>query len=397
LTAARPTADRPPVALVHDYLTQRGGAERVVLAMARAFPGAPIHTSVHWPPGTFPEFASLDVRPGTLQRIGPLRRHHRIGLPLYPLAFGRTEIDAEVTLCSSSGWAHGVRTTGAKVVYCHAPARWLYQTDRYLGASRAGRVAPAALFRLLRPHLERWDRRAALTADRYVANSTATATLVRELYGITPEVLPPPPALLPDGPTRPVEGLEPGFFLTVARLLPYKNVEATVAAFRQLPGHRLVIVGDGPERPRLERDLPASVRLLGRIDDAQLRWCFAHAAGLVAASYEDYGLTPLEAAAFGRLTAALRAGGYLDTVVEGTTGVFFNEPEPRLIAAAVRELGTLRTKPASLQAHAARFAETNFATRLRAIVAETAGMSTTGDTPAGHGPPPDFRHSDDPT
>jgi hypothetical protein len=147
LTAARPTADRPTVALVHDYLTQRGGAERVVLAMARAFPGAPIHTSVHWPPGTFPEFASLDVRPGTLQRIGPLRRHHRIGLPLYPLAFGRTEIDAEVTLCSSSGWAHGVRTTGAKVVYCHAPARWLYQTDRYLGASRAGRVAPAALFR----------------------------------------------------------------------------------------------------------------------------------------------------------------------------------------------------------------------------------------------------------
>lgn len=367
------TADRPAVALVHDYLTQRGGAERVVLAMTRAFPGAPIHTSLHWPPGTFPEFTALDVRPGPLQRIGPLRRHHRLGLPLYPVVFGRTEIDAEVTLCSSSGWAHGVRTTGTKIVYCHAPARWLYQTERYLGTSGPGQIAAATLLRLLRPYLERWDGRAAKSADRYLANSTATANLVRDLYGIAAEVLPPPPALLPDGPLRPIAGLEPGFFLTVARLLPYKNLDATIAAFRELRGHRLVIVGEGPERPRLERDLPVSVQLLGRIDDAQLRWCFAAAAGLVAASYEDYGLTPLEAAAFGRPTAALRAGGYLDTVVEGVTGVFFARPEPRLIAEAVRQLATLGTTAAALQSHAARFTETSFTARLRAIVTAAAG------------------------
>jgi hypothetical protein len=107
------------VAIVHDYLSQKGGAERVVLAMAQAFPEAPVYTSVYSPGATFPEFRDLDVRPLWTNRLGALRRDHRSGLPLYPLAFSSTTIDAEVTLCSSSGFAHGVRTTGRKVSYCY--------------------------------------------------------------------------------------------------------------------------------------------------------------------------------------------------------------------------------------------------------------------------------------
>ena len=122
------------VALAHDYLTQRGGAERVVVAMHEAFPDAPLYTSLYEPAATFPEFGTADVRTTGLQRVAVLRRRHRLALPLLARAFSRMQItDAATVLCSSSGWAHGVRTDARKVVYCHAPARWLYQPTRYLG------------------------------------------------------------------------------------------------------------------------------------------------------------------------------------------------------------------------------------------------------------------------
>ena len=161
-------ADR--VALVHDYLTQRGGAERVVLALAAAFPGAPLYTSLYDPAGTFPSFSDLDVRTLPLDRVAPLRAHHRLALPVLAPAFSRLHVDAEVAICSSSGWAHGARVSGRKVVYCHTPARWLYQSDRYLaGRSRA----PPRPCRMLAPPLRRWDHRAAASAHRYLVNSNA--------------------------------------------------------------------------------------------------------------------------------------------------------------------------------------------------------------------------------
>ena len=121
------------VAIVHDYLTQRGGAERVVLSMMKAFPEAPVHTSLFHPEGTFPEFGTADVRMSHLDRFGVLRRNHRLAIPLLAPAFSTRRVDAEVVLCSSSGWAHGVRTTGRKIVYCYTPPRWLYdQADLYL-------------------------------------------------------------------------------------------------------------------------------------------------------------------------------------------------------------------------------------------------------------------------
>jgi len=121
--------DQPgTVAIVHDYLTQRGGAERVVLAMHRAFPAAPIYTSLYEPDLTFPEFRDLDVRPSYLNRSQTLRRQHRLAAPLLAHAFSKLQIKEDVVLCSSSGWAHGVHTTGTKLVYCYCPARWLYKS-----------------------------------------------------------------------------------------------------------------------------------------------------------------------------------------------------------------------------------------------------------------------------
>jgi glycosyltransferase involved in cell wall biosynthesis len=353
------------IALVHDYLTQRGGAERVAFVLTRALPGAPLYTSLYEPATTFPEFSALDVRPLPLDRIASLRERHRLALPLLAPSFSRLRLSEDVVVCSSSGWAHGVRAAGRKVVYCHTPARWLYQPENYLrGRGLALRATAAAL----RPALVRWDRRAAGSADTYLANSSAVAERIRRIYGIEAEVLPPPPAVVPTGPVEPVEGLESGFVLCVSRLLPYKNLDAVVAAFAQLPDERLVLVGSGPEEAALRGLAGANVTLLGRVSDEQLRFLYRECSGLVAASHEDFGLTPLEAAGFGHPSAVLRWGGFVDTVREGETGIFFESPKPDAVADALRGLRSRRWDADRIRAQADRFSEDRFIERIRAIV-----------------------------
>ena len=364
------------VALVHDYLTQRGGAERVVLSMLKAFPGAPLYTSVYEPEATFPEFGDHDVRPMWTNRIGALRADHRRGLPLYPLAFGRLRLDPEpdVVVCSSSGFAHGVRTTARKVVYCYTPPRWLYgKAPAYL----AGWPRPLrAACRLAAPGLRAWDRRSAHTADRYLTSSSTAAADILAAYNLTATVLPPPVQVDIKGEQQAVREIRPGFMLCVSRLLAYKNIDAVVAAFRSLPDSRLVVVGEGPERHRLMASAPPNVTVVGRVSEAELRWLYASCFGLVSAAYEDFGLTPIEAAAFGKPVAALRAGGFLDTVLEGQTGEFFLTPAPSSIAGALTRLLAHPWDPLALVTHAASYGEARFITELRS--AALAPLRATG-------------------
>lgn len=370
------TTGESVVALAHDYVTQRGGAERVALSLAAAFPGAPLHTTLYEPSTTFPEFAAVDVRPMPINRWRVLRQHHRLALPVLARAVSRSFVDADVLLASSSGWAHGIPTSGRKIVYCHAPARWLYQADRYAGAEHGATLrsrAIEAVTGLLGPGLRDWDQRAAHSADRYLVNSTVVQRAVAAVYGIDAEVLPPPPANLGLGDApMPVPGVEGSFVLCVARLLPYKNVDRVVAAVAQVPGVELVVVGDGPERSRLQAfaDRVGGTRLVGRVGDGELRWLYENCRGLVAASYEDFGLSPLEAATFGKPTAALHGGGYLDTVVAGRTGVFFERPDVDAIAGGVDSLVTGRWDASAIAAHAEIFSEARFIARLHDVVAE---------------------------
>ena len=211
------------------------------------------------------------------------------------------------------------------------------------------------------------DQRAARTADRYLANSSWIAALIAETYGIEAEVVHPPVSIDVGAPQRRPAGVDPGYLLCVSRLLAYKNVGAVVAAFDGLGGERLVVVGDGPERIRLEAAAPANVHFAGSATDSELRWLYANAAGLVTASYEDFGLTPLEAAAFGTPTAALRFGGFLDTIREDRTGLYFDMPEPSAIAAAVRRMLSRPWDRDALVRHAERFSEARFTARMREI------------------------------
>ena len=191
--------DQPgAVAIVHDYLTQKGGAERVVLAMHRAFPAAPIYTSLYEPDLTFPEFRDVDVRPSYLNRSQFLRRHHRLALPLLAHAFSRLEIDEKVVLCSSSGWAHGIRTRDeARLLPLPGPlavqeSRLLSQEPgspkerRHVGSSLDG-IHTSFLFRnslrLATPILRRWDRRAAASASEYYTKSSTISDEISSSTG----------------------------------------------------------------------------------------------------------------------------------------------------------------------------------------------------------------------
>ncbi|MGI8426827.1 MAG: glycosyltransferase, partial [Actinomycetota bacterium] len=359
-------SDQPvKIAIVHDYLTQRGGAERVVLSMMKAWPGAPVYTSLYEPDGAFPDFKGADIRVLPLNRVPAFRRNHRAALPFLARAFSRLEVPADVVVCSSSGWAHGVKTQGRKIVYCYTPARWLYQTDRYLGTGHP--LARTAL-QAMAPGLRRWDGTAAATASAYFAISSAVQTRVQQIYGIDAQVLTPPHAVDPAGPRLAVSNVAPPFFLSVTRLLPYKNVDALLEAFWALPKDQLLVVGAGPEQKRLQKQAPGNVRFLGTVSDEQLRWLYSNCEALISPSHEDLGLTPLEAATFGKPSAVLKWGGFLDTVKEGVTGVFFEEPKAGPIAAAVAALRKANLEPQPIISHAEQFSEPIFINRLREIV-----------------------------
>lgn len=367
-----PSTATGDLSLVHDYLSQSGGAERVVLALSDEFPDAPIYTSVFEPAGTYPAFSGREVRTSPLNRVGPARRDPRLAFPALAPAFSTMHVPGALVLCSSSGWAHGARTVGRKVVYCHSPAKWLHSPDRYFAGEWP---ASRYLNRALRRPLLRWDASAARSADHYLVNSSMVRGWVQDVYGRDAEVVPPSRGLEPDGPREPVPGVEPGFLLCVSRLVAYKNVEAVVHAVTGMPDQRLVVVGTGPLQSELRRAGTPNVTYVGRLDDARLRWLYAHCSAVVSAALEDFGLTPPEAGGFGKPVAVLRWGGFLDTVDEGVNGVFFDEPTTPLIRRALEELARTSWDKAVIRARAETYSPASFGARMRGVVEEQMGLA----------------------
>lgn len=364
------------VAIAHDYLTQRGGAERVVLAMHRAFPDAPIYTTLYDPDGTYPEFREATIITSPLNRVGVLRRHHRWALPFLPLASSWMRVPADVVLVSTSGWAHGFRTDGVREVYCHTPARWVYLLEQYLGSAPSSSPTGWAML-LARPLLERWDRRAMSSVQHMVANSTVVRDRIKEVYGRDVEIEHPPHRMQDSTETEAVPQMagfagDGEYFLSVSRLLPYKNVDRVMEALRARPDRRLVLVGTGPLEHQLRQLCPENVLMLSDLSDAQMRGLYRGAMAVVAASHEDFGITPLEGFAFGRPTLALRGGGYLDTVVPGMTGAFFEEPTPEAIGRVLDRFRSDDWDEQAIRDHARRFSEDRFVARLHQVVAARA-------------------------
>ena len=363
--------DHVRVAIAIDYLTQRGGAERVVLSMARAFPEAPIFTTLFDPKLTYPEFSNLGVRTSWLNRVRFFRRHHRAALPLFPAAVRSMKIDADVVLAGSSGWTHGVTTTGDKLVYCFTPARWLYQQRRYLG-DHATRGTAIAL-RLVSFWLRRWDEKAARSATAYVTISSVVQDRVHAAYGLPSTVIPAPRPNSETYVSEPMPAVEQwldgnSYELCVSRLLPYKNVDQIVEAYRDEPHRRLIVVGRGPVKKSLQAAAGPNVLFLEAITDGELAWLYRGTNALIAISYEDFGLTPLEAASFGKPCIVLRWGGYVETMVEDLTAVFIEKPEAEHVRRGLERLDAQEWDPERILEHAALYHEDVFIEEIRALV-----------------------------
>jgi glycosyltransferase involved in cell wall biosynthesis len=350
------------VAIVHDDLTQRGGAERVVVSLARLFPDAPILTAAYDRDGTFPELAERRIRTSFLQALPHRGQAARALLPLYPAAFATLRPRGfDLIVSSSSRFAHGIGTDGIPhLAYCHNPPRFLYQEGDYFGE---GSPAPRWARPLLAPvlaGLRRWDARAGQRPDRYLANSQVVAGRIEKVYGRQAHVVHPPVDL--DRFAGPVDDSrvpsEP-YYLVVSRLLGYKRVDLAAAACRQR-GHRLVVVGDGPARARVEAAAGPGCELRGRVDEPELRALLAHCRAVIHPGEEDFGFMPIEANAAGRPVVTVASGGALETVVDGMTGVLFRGDRPEDLNAALDRLESRSWDADALRTHAQRFSEPRF-------------------------------------
>lgn len=352
------------VAFVHDFLVQFGGAERVLLELHKLYPEAPIYTTIYARDAFAGAFDGIDVRTSWLDRVPIRRRDFRALLPLYPRAVESFDLSAyDLVISSTTSFAKGAKTRpGAlHVCYMHTPTRFLWREEGH-AADVVPRLA-RPFFAAAVPALRRWDLEAAKRPTRIVANSRNVAERIRAIYGRGSDVLPCPVTL--DG-FVPSDD-EPQHYLVAARFLPYKRVDIAIEACEKMRAP-LVIMGDGPDEARLRRLAGPMTRFVGRVDDVERRRLFALARAVIVPGVEDFGLVPIEAAASGRPVVAFAAGGALETVVEGATGIFFREPTAQALADALEAASRTSFDRSALASHAQTFSPEPFRRAMQGLI-----------------------------
>src|SRR3954453_7329701 len=345
-----PETASPRVALVHDFLLDLRGAERVFLEMCEIWPDAPVYTAVYDEDGTEGRFAHRDVRTTFLQRLKPDSRTFRALLPFYPAAIESLDLaEYDVVVTSSSAWAHAVICDEgtAHVSYCHNPFRYAWNDrDRTLAERRdpVSRAALRALFRRWR----QWDWIAAQRVDTYLANSRTTQARIRAYFGRDSRVVYPPVEV---GRFSPGEVGE--HYVVLSELMPHKRIDIAVEAFNRLR-LPLVVAGDGPDARRLKRLAGPNITFAGRISDADVAGLLESSRALVVTAVEEFGIAAVEAQAAGRPVIPVGAGGALETVRDGVTGCFWNGG-PEELAEAVAGFDDAAVDPATCVESARRF------------------------------------------
>ena len=351
------------VALVHDYLNQMGGAERVVLALHEIFPDAPLYTSIYDPKRVDAAFQKIDVRTTFMQKLPLVKKHHQPFLPLYPFAMERLDLRGyDLVLSSSSAFGKGVitRPETMHICYCHTPMRWCWNYDEYVERERLGRISRSVL-PFLMTGLRVWDQMSATRVDHFIANSPVVADRIQKYYRREAVVIPPPveasrftfdPTIVPDE-----------YFLIVSRFMPYKRIDLAIEACNhlQLP---LVIIGSGRDENRLKSIAGPTIRFTGRLSDEEVLYYYAHCRAFILPGEEDFGITPLEAQASGRPVIAYGAGGALASVVEGVTGTFFQTQTPESLIAALASFNERIYDPQTIRNHALEFDKPRFHRRI---------------------------------
>src|SRR6185312_10862919 len=322
------------IALVHDYFIQMGGAERVAMAMHDSFPTAPIFTTVALQHRLPKEMRAADIRTSMMQRLPKIEQRFRQYFMLYPLAIERFDLTAyDLIFSSSSGYAKGVRRRkdAIHVCYCHTPMRWVWRYEDYVARERFNGITRSAL-PLFMWGLRKWDLRAARRPDFYIANSQTVASRIREVYGRDAAVIPPPI----DVERFQVSDEVDDYYLILSRLVSYKRIDLAIEACKRLD-RRLVIIGDGPDRARLQKMAGPRTEFLGRQSDQQVNRYASRCQALLFPGEEDFGMVPLEVNASGRPVIAFRAGGAIETVIDGVTGVFFEKPRVHSLISGIED------------------------------------------------------------
>jgi glycosyltransferase involved in cell wall biosynthesis len=357
--------DRRP-AIVHDFFIQDGGAERCAIEFARLLPGATIETTF-FDRERFGDRIDADrVRTWPLQRLLGPTRHFRALLPLYPVWFMTRDLrDHDLVLSSSVAFCKSVRTRrdAVHISYVYTPMRYAWDLETYLAGSSLSLPSRIAA-RTIRPVLRRWDVATAKRAGVIVAISETVRERIRTAWDREADAVIYPPV---DTAEIQVSERDDGFLLVAARLLAYRRVDLAVAAATRL-GRDLIVVGDGPERNRLEAFAGPSIRFLGQVDRAVLLDLFARCHAYLVPGEEDFGIAPVEAMAAGKPVVALRAGGVRETVVDGETGTFFDAPESEPLVDAIERLDGLRLDHAVIRRRAEEFDRQVFLDRWRELL-----------------------------
>jgi glycosyltransferase involved in cell wall biosynthesis len=345
-------APRPParVALVHDFLVDLRGADRVFLAICDIWPDAPIYTAIYDDEGTEGRFAARDVRTSFLQRVRPTARNFRALLPLYPSAIESFDLSGyDMVISSSSAWAHAVicGEKTAHVSYCYNPFRYAWN-DRATTLARCPDPLSRAMLRGVLRRWRQWDWIAAQRVDRYLTISKTAKARINSYWQRDAKIVYPPVET-----SRFAPGPVGDYYLILSELMRHKRIDVAVAAFNRL-GLPLVIAGDGPDARRLRREAGPTIEFAGRVSDAEATRLLSGCRAFVTPAVEEFGIAAVEAQASGRPVISPAAGGALETVDAGVTGVFFDGTVGDLVR-VVREFDTEAVDPDACVANAARF------------------------------------------
>jgi len=355
------------VALVHDYLIQMGGAERVMAAIHEIFPDAPVYTSVLRKKNLSLEFKNVDIRTSFLQNWPFMEKEFRIYFMLYPLAFRSLDLSQyDVIVSSSSAYAKGIKKRKGQVhiCYCHTPMRFAWRFDDYIARQKLNPLIAKGIS-LFIPWLKKWDLDTVKNVDYFIANSSFIAERIRSIYKRDSVIIHPPVDLTLFKPSA----TDKDYFLVVSRLSAYKRIDLAVAAFNKL-GLPLKIVGIGPDLERLKKLAGKNIEFLGHLPDERIKQLYAECRALIFPGEEDFGITPLEAAASGRPTIAYGAGGAKETVIDGKTGILFAEQTEDSLSRAIESFQSLWFEKEVLVQHAKKFGREIFKEKIRGFLNE---------------------------
>ncbi|MFE5324210.1 glycosyltransferase [Paenibacillus sp. NPDC056579] len=345
------------IALVHDYLNQYGGAERVLECFMDLFPEAPVYTIISDLSKMPERFKKANINTSFVQNVPFSKKHYKKMLSLLPHAVESFDLrEYDVILSSSSAFAKGIITNPSQIhiCYCHTPMRYVWDLYHQYLAEINNPIYKNVLPFILHK-IRNWDFVNSQRVDYYIANSMNVSNRIQKYYHRDSQVIHPPVSF------DRFQSSECGsdFFLIVSRLIPYKRIDLVIEACNRL--HLpLVIIGDGYDKKRLERIAGPTVKLLGYQSDEVISQYYAKCKAFILAGEEDFGITPLEAQANGKPVIAFGKGGALETVVGGKTGIFFNEPTTESLIQALNQFESMTFHSDIIRQHANQFNESRF-------------------------------------